>query len=120
MQDTPLRPPPWATKTRGPPHPTLSSKTACHHPSLGAPEKLAGTLFIHYYIPFPSLNSLPTDENIGWRKRWRMEEMDVTLNRSPSKLKMVECKQLLGCKDTEWSEIGAIVLSLNLKMLMIV
>ena len=36
--------------------------------------------------------------------------MDVTLNRSPSKLKMVECKQLLGCKDTEWSEIGAIVL----------
>lgn len=46
--------------------------------------------------------------------------MDVTLNRSPSKLKMVECKQLLGCKDTEWSEIGAIVLSLDLKMLMIV
>ena len=35
--------------------------------------------------------------------------MDVTLNRSPSKLKMVECKQLLGCQDAEWSEIGAIV-----------
>lgn len=40
-----------------------------------------------------------------------MGDVDAILNRSPSKLKMVECKQLLGCKDNEWSEIGAIVRS---------
>jgi hypothetical protein len=36
------------------------------------------------------------------------------LNRSPSKLKMVECKALLGCTDPEWSEIGATVLHIYL------
>jgi hypothetical protein len=30
---------------------------------------------------------------------------------APGKLKMVECKAILGCSDKEWSEIGAIVLS---------
>jgi hypothetical protein len=38
-----------------------------------------------------------------------MENTDVMLNRSPSKLKMVECKALLGCTDPEWTEIGATV-----------
>ena len=36
-------------------------------------------------------------------------ELSAILAKPPSKLKMVECKALLGCKDTEWTEIGALV-----------
>lgn len=36
-------------------------------------------------------------------------DLAIILGKPPSKLKMVECKALLGCKDAEWSEIGAIV-----------
>jgi hypothetical protein len=38
-----------------------------------------------------------------------MAERNELLAKPASKLKMVECKALLGCKETEWTEIGAIV-----------
>jgi hypothetical protein len=36
-------------------------------------------------------------------------DLNVILAKPPSKLKMIECRALLGCNDTEWSEIGAVV-----------
>jgi len=35
------------------------------------------------------------------------------LAKPPSKLKMVECKAILGCKESEWIEIGSAVLTLS-------
>jgi len=38
-------------------------------------------------------------------------DLSAILAKPPSKLKMVECKALLGCKDAEWTEIGTLVAS---------
>jgi len=38
-----------------------------------------------------------------------MESPRNPMSRAPGKLKMVDCKAILGCTDKEWTEIGAIV-----------
>jgi len=42
-----------------------------------------------------------------------MESLKALLAKSPSKLKMVECKLVLGCSEAEWLEIGAILLEIT-------
>jgi hypothetical protein len=39
-----------------------------------------------------------------------MTEKSALLAKPASKLKMVECKAILGCTEAEWLEIGAIVM----------
>jgi len=38
------------------------------------------------------------------------------LAKPPAKLKMIECKEILGCTEIQWHEIGAIVLLLWLEL----
>jgi hypothetical protein len=42
----------------------------------------------------------------------RMSDMTALVAKPASKLKMIECKAILRCSDTEWLEIGAIVIVL--------
>jgi hypothetical protein len=42
-----------------------------------------------------------------------VQERNELLAKPASKLKMVECKAILGCKESEWIEIGTIVLILS-------
>ena len=40
-----------------------------------------------------------------------MNGLSSLLERPAGKLKMVECRAILGCSEKEWTEIGAIVRS---------
>jgi hypothetical protein len=45
--------------------------------------------------------------------RMSVQERNELLAKPASKLKMVECKAILGCKESEWIEIGTIVFILS-------
>jgi len=113
----------WESKgPAAPDPPTPHPPPPTGHPN--APKNALGPLrpprlapFFHHRRPAPTRCVLPSCIHGFFDTLLcllvNMEDVDTRalLTKLPTKLKMFECKVLLGCKEKEWTELGSAVLS---------
>jgi hypothetical protein len=95
----------------GHPHPNPVLPRICH-----CREKTLPSGEIVCIAPLASIKRfLHRNRRKVYGLRMSMQERNELLAKPASKLKMVECKAILGCKESEWIEIGTIVFILSRK-----